>query len=201
MKKYYSQIRMLHLYIGLFISPFVLIYALSVLTINHPRVLEKITQVKKFPALNVSLDSIPYGNTNLMTARAILKKLDITGEIDYINTNDSTIFFPVRTPAKLFNINVNTRTKIASVTRTDLGALRGTAFMHYMPGPHNASIRGNSGFIKVWRFLSDTIVYSILFLTLSGLVLWYFMRTERTLGWYSLAIGILILTSLILFTF
>jgi len=201
MKKYYSQIRSLHLYIGLFISPFVLIFAISVLVINHPQVIDKITPAKKIPAVNVRLDSIPLGSSNLLTAKAIIKKLDITGEVDYINKSDSIIFFPVRTPGKLFNVNVNTRTKMASITRTDLGALRGTIFMHFMPGPHNASLRGNSGFIKVWRLLSDTTVYALLFITISGIFLWYFIKSERTLGWYSLAIGILILTGLTLFTF
>lgn len=201
MEKYYLKIRALHLYIGLLISPFILIFAVSVLVINHPKFINEIFPVKEQPALEVKLDSVPFRSTDLLTARAILKKLDITGEIDYITKNDSALIFPVRTPGKFYRINANTRTGIISMDRKNTGALRGTTFLHFMPGPHNAAIRGNSGFIKAWRYFTDTTVYSLLFLTISGVFLWYFLRSERTLGKYAIAIGILIITGLILFSF
>jgi hypothetical protein len=201
MKKYYLPVRALHLYIGLLISPIVLIFALSVLTFNHPQFINEIFPSKEQPAFEVKLDSIPVRSTDMLTARAILKKLEITGEVDYINKNDSSMFFPVRTPGKLYRISVNTHSRTASITRTDLGALRGTTYMHYMPGPHNAAIRGNSGFMKAWRYLVDTTVYSLLFLTISGVFLWYFLQSERKSGIYAAAIGVLFLIGLLLFTF
>jgi hypothetical protein len=201
MKKYYLPVRALHLYIGLIISPFVLIFAVSVLVINHPQFISKITPVQNQVELSIKLDSVPLRSTDLLTARAILKKLDIAGEVDYINKNDSSMFFPVRTPGKLLRIRVNMHNGVALVTETDLGALRGTAYMHYMPGPHNASLRGNSGFMKVWRYLADTTVYSIIFLTVSGVFLWCFIRSERKSGIYAAAIGVLVLIGLLLFTF
>jgi len=70
-----------------------------------------------------------------------------------------------------------------------------------MPGPHLAAIRGNSGFMKVWRYLVDTTVYFLLFLTMSGVFLWYFLPSERKLGMYAAGLGILILLGLILITF
>jgi hypothetical protein len=201
MKKYYLPVRALHLYIGLFISPFVLIYALSILVIDHPQLINKITPAKNLPVLNVKLDSIPLRNSDLLTARAILKKLDITGEVDYINKRDSMMSFPVKTPGKIFQISVNSRTGTATIAETDQGALRGTTYMHYMPGPHNAAVRGNSGFMKVWRYLVDTTIYSLLFLTVSGVFLWYYIKTERKTGIYSALIGVLVFIGLLLFTF
>ena len=87
MKKYYLSIRTLHLYIGLFISPFVLIFAISVLVFDHPQFVNKIVPVKDLPVLNVKLDSIPIRGTDLLTARAIMKKLNIKGEADYVTKN------------------------------------------------------------------------------------------------------------------
>jgi hypothetical protein len=200
MRKYYLPVRALHLYIGLLISPFVLIFAVSVLVINHPQFINKAIPLKEIQA-NVRLDSVPLRSTDLLTARAILKELNITAEVEYINRNDSSLFFPARTPGKQYRISVNTHNGMASVTETDLGALRGTAFMHYMPGPHNASIRGNSGFIKVWRYIADLTVYSILFLTISGIFLWFFIKSERKAGIYATAAGVLVLIGLILFSF
>jgi len=201
MKKYYLPVRALHLYIGLLISPIVLIFALSVLTFNHPQFINEIFPSKELAVFEVKLDSVPVRSTDLLIARAILKKLEITGEVDYINKSDSSMFFPVRTPGKLYRISVNTQSRTASITRTDLGALRGTTYMHYMPGPHNAAIRGNSGFMKAWRYLVDTTVYALLFLTISGIFLWYFLQSERKSGIYAAAIGVLFLIGLLLFTF
>ena len=47
MRKYYLPVRALHLYIGLFISPFVLIFAVSVLVFNHPQFINKAIPCKR----------------------------------------------------------------------------------------------------------------------------------------------------------
>ena len=201
MKKYYLPVRALHLYIGLFISPFVLIFAVSVLVFDHPQFINKIAPSKDLPEVNLKLDSIPIRSTNMLTARAILKKLDISGEVDYINKKDSSFSFPVRVPGKLIQISVNTSSGKVSIARTDEGVLRGTTYLHSMPGPHNAAIRGNSGFMKVWRYFVDATVYSVLFLTLSGIFLWYFLQSERKLGIYAAGIGILVMIGLLYLTF
>ena len=201
MKKYYSTVRALHLYTGLLISPFVLIFAVSVLVFNHAPYINKIRPVKNLPPETVKLDSIPFRSTDMLTARAILKKLEIKGEIDYINKKDSTMFFPVRTPEMLNRISVNTHSGLVSITRAEQGVLRSTTYLHSMPGPHNVAIRGNSGFIKVWRYFVDTIVYSLLFLTISGVFLWYFLQSERKLGLLSVAIGVVVLIGLLILTF
>lgn len=201
MKKYYPSIRALHLYIGLLISPFVLIFAGSVLVFNHPGYINKMTPGKNLSAINTRLDSIPFRSTDALTAKAIILKLGITGEIDFINKNDSSLFFPVRTPGVINRIRVNTLNGMVSITRSDEGTLRGLTFLHAMPGPHNVAMRGNSGFIKIWRYIADTIVYSLLFLTVSGVFLWYFLQSERRLGIYALVFGFLVFIGLLLFIF
>lgn len=201
MKKYYLPVRALHLYIGLFISPFVIIFAISVLVFDHPQFINKIAPLKDLPIVNVKLDSVPIRSTDMLTAKAILKKLDIGGEVDYINKNDSSFSFPVRTPGIINRVSVNTLNGKVSVVRTEAGALRGTTYLHSMPGPHNVAIRGNSGFIKVWRYIIDTLVYSLLFLTISGVFLWYFLQSERKLGILAAGLGILVLIGLLLLTF
>ncbi len=201
MKKYYSLVRNVHLYIGLFISPFVIIFAVSILVFNHPLFFSKIYPVKELPAQNLRLDSFPVRSSDLLTARAILTQLDMTGEIDYITKKDSSLSFPVRTPGMVSRVVVNKGTGMVSVKRSEQGIFRGTTYLHAMPGPHNVAIRGNSGFINTWRYLTDTLVYSILFLTISGIFMWYFLQSERKMGLFALATGILILIGLLLLTF
>ena len=46
MKKHYPSVRAIHLYVGLFISPFVLIFSISALVLNHTDYINRINPVK-----------------------------------------------------------------------------------------------------------------------------------------------------------
>src|SRR5687768_1444686 len=168
MKKYYPLVRSLHLYLGLFISPFVLIFSMSVLVFNHPEAINLLSPVPPAIKVTTKLDKIPYDTTDLLTARAIIQKLGIQGEVDFINENDDRISFPVKKPGLHTQITVNKHTDSVTITRQTEGAYRAMAYLHSMPGQHNQKIRGNSAFIKVWRVLADAVVYILLFLTISG---------------------------------
>ncbi len=153
------------------------------------------------PDIKTKLDKIPYDTTDLLTAKAIIRKLNINGEIDFISKKDSSISFPVNKPGLRTYITVNTTNNSVLITRKYEGTLRSTAYLHLMPGPHNVSIRGNSAFLKVWRILTDGVVYILLFLTASGVFLWYTLKAERVIGMYALALGVLFFIGILLFIF
>jgi hypothetical protein len=60
-----------------------------------------------------------------------------------------------------------------------------------MPGPHNANIRGNWPFTRLWGWLADTTVYLLLFLSATGVYLWTALRAERRAGLVVLGAGAL----------
>ena len=199
MKKYYPPIRTLHLYVGLFVSPFVLIFSISVLVLNHTDFVNSINPVKHLPVVKTRLDKIPYDSTDLQTAKEIIQKLGIKGEIDFISQNDDHISFPVTLPGVRTKIDVNKHTNDVLITREEEGTLRATNYLHKMPGPHNTKLRGNAAFMKNWRVLADMVVYLLLFLSASGIFLWYFLKAERKLGWLAIVFGAIIFTGLLLF--
>lgn len=201
MKQYYPHVRSLHLYFGLFVSPFVLIFSLSVLCFNHPEIVNRLSPMEPPNEIRTKLDKIPYDSTDLLTARAIIKKLGMEGEIDFINQNDDRISFPVKEPGLRTNITVNKHTDSVLISQQEEGAYRAMAFLHSMPGQHNVKVRGNSGFIKVWRVLADVVVYLLLFLSVSGVFLWYFLKVERNLGYFSLTLGVILFAFLLLLIF
>ncbi len=201
MKKYYPSVRTLHLYVGLFISPFVLVFGISVLVFNHPGFINQINPVKVLPDIKTKLDKTPSDTSDLETAKAIIKKLNITGEIDFISKNDSSISFPVNRPGLRTHIKVNINTDSVFITRKYEGTMRSMTYLHSMPGPHNVKLRGNSAFMKIWRILADTVVYFLLFLTISGIFLWYILKAERVIGIYSLAIGLLFFIGVLILIF
>lgn len=194
MKKYYPPIRSLHLYFGLFISPFILIFSISVLVLNHPDIFGQPISNEQSIESRTKLDKIPYGDTDLETAKAIIEKLDIIGEIDFISNNERTFSFPVNKPGLRTNIRIYKETDSVFITQQYVGSLQATAYLHAMPGPHNVNIRGNSSFLKVWRLLADSVVYILLFLTASGIFLWYYLKAERVAGYYALVLGIAFFT-------
>ena len=201
MKYIYPFVRALHLYIGLFISTLVILFAVSVLVFNHQDFFNKTRTGLASETHSFKLDSIPVRGSDILTAKAILSELKIAGEVDYINKTDSSMSFPVNTTRKTYRIRVNKLTNEVLVITSSKNIFQATTYLHSMPGPHNNNIRGNSGFIKLWKFLIDIIVYSVLFLTVSGLFMWCFYRSERKWGTIAIVSGIFILLILIYLTF
>ncbi|UFH57747.1 PepSY domain-containing protein [Spirosoma sp. KNUC1025] len=201
MKQYYPLIRALHLFTGLFISPFVIIFCLSVLAFNHVKLLNSLMPVKLLPIERTKLDRIPRDTSDLLTAKAIIQKLGITGEIDFISSNDNHISFPVIKPGLRTKIDVDTRTDSVTITRQEEGWVRATSYLHSMPGQHNARLRGNSVFLTIWKVMADSVVYLLLWLTVSGVLLWWCLKVERPIGITAIVLGVLLFSGLLLLIF
>jgi hypothetical protein len=61
------------------------------------------------------------------------------------------------------------------VTR-ETGLADARVTLHKSPGQHGPTIRMNWFYIKAWRWLADATVYLILFISVSGIYLWYVLR-------------------------
>lgn len=197
-KGFNKIIRNLHILSGLFISPFILIYSFGVLTFNNEGLLNMLSPVKRLPEIKTKLDTIPFGETDLATAKAVCKKLDIDGEVDFISKSKDHFSFPVNKPGLITRINVNTSTDSVFIFREQLGPFRAMSYLHQMPGPHNENIRGNSTFLKIWRIMTNVVGYLLLFLATSGVLMWLLLKNERKMGLFILILGSVTITCLIL---
>jgi len=199
MKLPYGWIRDLHLYLGLFLGPAILIFAVSTLWLNHPGPRAPASA----PDDNASTPPVTVDLSGevgtLDQARDILRQLRVTGEIDYLHhdANAGRLRIPVLKPGQRTEVEVDLRASTAVVTRREQGLAAALVYLHKMPGPHNANIRGNWVFMVWWSALADTVVYGILALTASGLYLWWRLRPERTVGWLMLGAGVLSATILV----
>ncbi len=140
-------------------------------------------------------------DSDLLTAKAIIQQLNINGEIDWISKTDSTFSFPVNKPGLVKRISVNTKTGSVLITQQDEGLLNGMTYLHTMPGQHNAKLRGNSLFMRAWRIATDIVVYVVLFVSVTGIFMWYFLRPEKKLGLLSLGVGALFFLVLMIMLF
>lgn len=104
-------------------------------------------------------------------------------------------------PGLRTKIDVDTRTDSVLITRQEEGWLRATSYLHTMPGQHNARLRGNSVFLKIWKVMADGVVYLLLLLTVSGIFLWWFLKVERHMGLTAIVLGVSLFSGLLLLIF
>ena len=196
MRRFYLVTRDLHLYVGLFLSPFVLLFAVSVFYLVHG--------LADRPAAGPSDPSRRVGNVivspdiarlqgraRVDALRPVLEQLGVHGEIDFVRhvASEHRMIVPVRLPDRDTVVTIDYEQRTADVTSRNHGMGEAFVYLHKMPGPHNADVRGNSGLIRVWRGVADATAYLLMFITISGIYLWTVLRAERRLGLLLLLAG------------
>ena len=184
----YSFVRDLHLYAGLFLSPFVLLFAVSTVLLNHPSRSES-GQVE--PKREVPVQIPPGEPGSIAHARELIQQIGVTGEMDYVrhNAKSERLLIPVSKPGESTRVEVDLRAKTATIESEQRSLGDALNYLHKMPGPHNVRFRGNWVYMSWWAVTADVVVYGILFLTVSGLYLWWKIKRERAVGWALLAGG------------
>lgn len=190
---FYRWTRDLHLYFGLFISPFILLFAVSVFFLNHAKVAtDTATSVETFHDLAIP-DGLEgaQGSEAITRAQAILSQVGLTGEIGFTRFVRQTrhFVFPVSKPGLEATVDVDLDARVASISRRTTGFLESLAYLHKMPGPHNVAIRGNWLGTRLWRFFADGTIALIMFISVSGVYLWYVLKAERRIGLALLTAG------------
>jgi hypothetical protein len=190
---FYKWTRNLHLYVGLFVSPFVLLFAGSVFYLNHGKLeLSSPPAATVVPNLSLAEDlERLQGRALVDPARQILAELGIEGEITTLRTvnRNRHFVFSVARPGLDATVDVDVANRTATVQQRPTGLFESISYLHKMPGPHNADIRGNWWWTVAWSGFADATVYLILFLSVSGAYLWWVLKAERRTGLALLATG------------
>jgi hypothetical protein len=185
-RPFYRVTRDLHLYFGLFISPFILVFAVSVFFLVH-----RLSQNAAVEAQStISNLSLPTDLENLsgrpLVDRLIpvLKQNGIEGELGWVQhlPKEHRFVIPVSVPGRVTTVALDVNKREASVERRVTGLADALIVLHMSPGQHMAGIRKNWIFMLVWSWFADATVYLTLFITVSGIYLWYVLRSERRIG-------------------
>ena len=188
----YRWTRDLHLYFGLFISPFILLFAGSVFYLNHGKLLPAFSSAETFQGLHIpeGFDRLK-GTEAVDRAKTILPQIEVSGEIGFLRyvSKDRHLIFPVSKAGVEAMVDVNLDAQSATVKRRRMSVWESLAYLHKMPGPHNVAIRGNWIGTQVWRWLADATIYLLLFISISGVYLWWAIKAERRVGAVLLATG------------
>lgn len=191
MRRFYRWTRDLHLYLGLFVSPLVVVFAVSTLILNHPGLHAQQPAGRSGTSTETFHVRAPDRPITMEKAKEILRQVHVTGEIDYLRhaTADPRLTIPVTKPGEITRVEVDLLTGTATVERRPQGLAEVLIYLHKMPGPHNAMFRGNWLYTVWWSAMADGFVYAVLFLTLSGLFLWWKIKSDRMIGWALLGTG------------
>ncbi len=194
-RRWYQLIRDLHLYLGLFISPFVLAFAASVFVLLHawlPQQDGRSQSASTFEGVSLPDDlEALSGLKRIESLKPLLRRLGVEGEVGGVrhNRRQRRLVIPVNVPGQETIVTLDLAKREAAISRRTTGLADGLVLLHMSPGQHMADIRGNWFYMRVWSWLADATVYVTLFLTVSGIYLWSVLRAERKTGVWLLAAG------------
>lgn len=183
----YKTIRSLHLYLGMFVAPLVLFFAASVLVINHSHPVAD----PPSPELETrTIHKVPKNLESLESVQRIMEQADLSGWVTFFRLlEDGKQFrFILLRPTRRRDVSLDVESGRLEI-RNRPHDLKATLYwLHTMPGPHTQ--HKNWFFLYLWWALADTVAYGTLFLSVSGVYLWYFLRSERKIGLLVLTLGI-----------
>jgi len=195
--QFYRLVRDLHLYLGLFISPFVLVFSISVFFLVHswlPRLGPETSTTRVISSLSLPANWQTLSGRPLIDAlRPTLEKADIHGEVGFVQhlVKEQKLIIPITVPGRETTVSISIGSGEAIILTRERGLADALVTLHKSPGQHGPNIRMNWFFMRAWRWMADATVYLILFISISGIYLWYVLRAERTVGFILLFAGAL----------
>jgi hypothetical protein len=189
--------RDLHLYFGLFITPFVLLFAVSVFFLVHAWLPKAVPNpagarlVADLP-LPANLDQLS-GRERIDALRPALRHAHVEGEIGWIQhlAKENRLIIPVTVPGRVTTVRIDIAKREAAIEELGTGLADSLVMLHKSPGPHLAGIRMNWFPMRIWFWLADATVYLLLFITVSGIYLWHVLRADRRIGLTLVSLGAL----------
>jgi hypothetical protein len=195
--RFYRLTRDLHLYLGLFISPFVLVFSISVFFLVHsftPKSSPEAVHTRVVPALTLPGDLPKLSGRPLIDSlKPVLETMNVPGEIGFVRhlVKEEKLIVPVSIPGRVTSVSIDLTRREATIVTHETGLADALMTLHKSPGQHGPDIRMNWLVMKVWRWFADATVYLTLFISVSGVYLWYMLRAERKVGLILLFAGAL----------
>ena len=184
--------RRTHLYLGLFLTPWVLMYAVSSIPFSHNDYFEQRDKAKGLPLWNKKFDG-PY-DLGPIPESGPLKPLGEKVVRDF--QMEGSAYGVYRQSPQQLNIYVHTFWKSTQfkyfVEEKRLVAEdRRFRFEHFLTGMHaRGGYHDERFFPMLWAVVIDLVCLSFLIWVLSGLYMWWTLPGVRSWGWVGLVGGV-----------
>jgi hypothetical protein len=167
--------RKLHIWCGLFLILFLGVFSVSGLLLNHSAwKLTSFWDQRKISEISASVIIPDLSDNNSMVSE-FMDQLDIQGEVSNIKTASGSIDFRVTVPGTIRDVHVDFADKLSlqKLTKYNLwGKLR---TLHTFNGANKSDPGIRPGWIvtRIWLLTMDAIAIGMIFLSLSGWIMWY----------------------------
>jgi len=177
-------LRRTHLYLALFLIPWILIYAISTLAMNHK------SRTSKPPLWELASRTpyegvFPDNATHHTIARQILTSLDLDGAHQASQSKDGAVVIQRFAPIQPIRLTFQPATRELTIERQAASATAFLERMHRRRGFQHPYLLEDT-----WAFSVDLFIFGVLFWSLSGLWLWWELKVTRVLGALALASGV-----------
>jgi len=171
-------LRNLHLWIGLAITPYLLMYGISALQMAHPNWIE-VTHETTLSTREIELSQ----GVPAQIARTAQSRLELRGSMSRVRETAEGLEFRVSRPGSQSDVQIDPATGRANIEtrRSDLGGFLNQ--VHVLSGWHEHMPSG----LLALALLGVSM--AMLFLGVTGVYLWFKLLAERRLGWIVLAVG------------
>lgn len=195
--KVYRGVRWLHTHAGLLFGPIALLFTASTLILNHPQVFSSWVSGETVERVVEGIQ-VP-DSEGLELGRSIARQLNLTGEIDWVGIQPDAkrVTVMISRPGWYTRITVNGNPGRAELVETRKGIVDRILYLHKRPGPHVANLRGNWWVVQLWGAVADSLIISLLLLSLTGILLWWRLKNERAMGLGAIVAGFTGVTVLI----
>jgi hypothetical protein len=183
--------RRLHIYTGLFLLFFILLFSFSGLLLNHGNWKFASFWDERKETKTESHVDIPAITDSLSLIQHILKQLKISGEISNVSLSPESIYFRVSKPGLIQEINVDLKSCISSSKEIAFNWWGKIRTLHTFNGSDKAhpEIKPNWLITNIWRLVMDLVATGLIFLSISSWVMWYELRKSYPAGLPVLALG------------
>src|ERR1043165_7107972 len=141
-RRFYRLIRDLHMYLGLFISPFVLVFAISVFFLVHswlPKIGPETSNTRVVSSLPLPGDLQTLSGRPLIDAlKPTLEKAGVRGEIGFVRrmVKEEKLIIPVTIPGRETIVTISLASRGATIVTRETGLADALVTLHKSPG-HN----------------------------------------------------------------
>src|SRR5438876_7036005 len=144
--RFYRIIRDLHLYLGLFVSPFVLVFSISVFFLVHswlPRIASETSTTRVVAALPLPGDVQMLSGRPLIDAlKPALEKAGVRGEVGFVRhmVKEEKLIIPVTIPGRETTVSISITSRQATIVTRETGLAAALVSLHKSPGQHVPNI-------------------------------------------------------------
>lgn len=180
MRTFWQWIRDTHLWTGVFSMAFLGVYAWSSMQVSHN------TWIPMKPRIVESAMTLPVSLTARQAAAELRGSHGLEGDLVGIRESPGRVQFRIARHGRVDEFDYNSATGAAKVRTSHFGAAQLVNRLHFMAGVWHEMAAMN------WiGWFAAAFSAALLFLGLTGLLLWFRMKAERRIGYLLLAVSLI----------